>query len=73
MKDRTSPLSSENVARWHSGKGFFSRDSGIRDGSGSRSGSMTSASGRRLRLADLRRDEEDRELRLRGRKSVEAM
>jgi hypothetical protein len=34
---------------------------------------MTSTSVRRLRLADLRRDEEDRELRLRGRKSVEAM
>jgi len=42
-------------------------------GSGSRSGSMTSTSVRRLRLADLRRDEEDRELRLRGCKSVEAM
>lgn len=34
---------------------------------------MTSTSVRRLRLADLRRDEEDRELRLRGCKSVEAM
>ena len=33
---------------------------------------MTSTSGRRLRLADLRRDEEERELRLRGRNSVEA-
>jgi hypothetical protein len=32
MKDRTSSLSSENAARWHSGKGFFSQDSGIRDG-----------------------------------------
>jgi len=34
---------------------------------------MISTSGRRLRLADLRRDEEERELRLRGRKSVEAV
>jgi hypothetical protein len=34
---------------------------------------MTSISGRRLRLADLRRDEGDRELRLRGHKIAEAM